>query len=51
MLKSTIESVIKKLLAKEASWQHQLHTLESEGGLNSRNERIIARNKHNPMGS
>ena len=41
----TKESITKKLLAKEAFWQHQLHTLDTEGGLNSRNERLIARKK------
>ena len=46
----TKESITKKLLDKESFWQHQLHTLVTEGGLNARNERIIARKKNNPVG-
>lgn len=40
----------KKLLAKESFWQHQLHTIVSEGGLNARNETIIVRKKNNSVG-
>ena len=39
----TSESITKKLIAKEAYWQHQLKTFETDGGLNVRNERLIAR--------
>ena len=39
------EAITAKMVAKESFWQHQLQSLESDGGLNSRNERIIARNK------
>ena len=38
----TPESITNKLNKKEAYWQHQLKTFESDGGLNIRNERIIA---------
>ena len=38
----TQESITNKLSKKEAYWQHQLKTFESDGGLNIRNERIIA---------
>ncbi len=41
----TIESITRKLIKKEAYWQHQLKSLESDGGLNVRNERIIANNR------
>ena len=39
------EAITAKMVAKESFWQNQLQSLESDGGLNSRNERIIARNK------
>ena len=39
----TSESITRKLIAKEAYWQHQLKTFETDGGLNVRNERLIAR--------
>ena len=43
----TLKSIIRKLGAKESYWQHQLYTFESEGGLNVRNERLIANNRAN----
>ena len=46
----TPASITKKLTAKESYWQHQLHTFQSEGGLNVRNERLIANNRaHNAL--
>ena len=41
----TTESITKKLLAKESYWQHQLKTLTADGGLNVRNERLVANNR------
>ena len=39
------ETITKKLLKKESYWQHQLRTLEADGGLNVRNERLVANNR------
>ena len=39
------ESITKKLADKEAYWQSQLKSLESDGGLNVRNERLFAKKK------
>ena len=41
----TIESITRKLTKKESYWQHQLKTFVSDGGLNIRNERLIANNR------
>ena len=41
----TPESLTRKLSKKESYWQHQLKTFESDGGLNIRNERLIANNR------
>ena len=41
----TPTSITKKLIAKESYWQHQLHAFQSEGGLNVRNERLVANNR------
>ena len=40
------ESITKKLGKKEGYWQSQLRTLESDGGLNIRNERLFAKRKY-----
>ena len=39
------ETITKKLLKKESYWQHQLRTLEADGGLNVRNERLVDNNR------
>ena len=41
----TKESITKKLKDKESYWQHRIGSLEADGGLNVRNERVIANNK------
>ena len=41
----TDNSIRNKLLAKESYWQHRLGSLESAGGLNVRNERLVANNR------
>ena len=41
----TPEAITKKLTAKESYWQHQLHTFAADGGLNIRNERLVAHNR------
>ena len=43
----TPESITRKLIKKESYWQHQLKSFESDGGLNVRNERLIANNRAN----
>ena len=40
-----LKTITKKLLKKESYWQHQLRTLEADGGLNVRNERLVANNR------
>ena len=43
----TPESITRKLIKKESYWQHQLKSFESDGGLNVRNERLIANKRAN----
>ena len=41
----TPESITRKLIKKESYWQHQLKSFGSDGGLNVRNERLVANNR------